>query len=913
VELLGRRRERDVLDRLVQAVRDGQSRALIIGGEPGMGKTALLDHVADHATGCHVVRAAGVQSEMELAFAGLHQLCAPMLDRLDRLPPPQADALRIAFGVAPGSPPDRFVVGLAVLNLLSDVAEERPLICLIDDEQWLDRASAQVLAFVARRLGAESVGLIFGTRIPSSESEALPVLMVEGLNRHDGRELLDATLVSPLDERIRDQAVAETRGNPLALLELAHGISLAKGAAGYGFPDAVPLTATIEASFERQVHALPVDARRLIQLAAAEPLGDPVLLWNAAERLGIAPDGATPAAESRLLEFGRRVRFRHPLVRSAAYRSTSFQERHSIHRALAEVTDPEVDPDRRAWHLALATSAPDEDVAAELERSADRAQARGGFAAAAAFLDRAAELTLDAMSLADRTLAAAHANLQAGAPDEALRLLTAAQAGPLDELQGARVDLLQAEIAALSRGSDGPPLLLRAAKRLEALDPELARETYREAFAATLFVGRLATGAGVVEAAEATRAAPPPRRRRRAADLLLDGLTLAVTEDLPSAAPILKQALSAFRGESLSSAEAIRWLYLACRAANYMWDDEAWEVLSDRLVRQARDSGALTALPAILTSRIGGHLVAGDFAAAATLIEEIDAIADATGADRLPYGALALAAWEGRESDATELIESALNRAVPRGEGFAVAVTAWARAVLYNGLGRYEDGLAAAQVASEYPGDLDITGWGLIELVEAATRSGKAGLAARALERLGVLTRASGTDWALGTEACARALVTNGEDAEHLYREAIERLGRSRAAVPLARGYLLYGEWLRRERRRVDAREQLRVAHGMFALMGAEAFAERAQRELMATGVSVGRRTVERSRALTAQEARIAHLAKEGLSNPEIGTRLFISARTVKYHLSKVYTKLSITSREQLDRALPAETAAGST
>jgi hypothetical protein len=424
-ELRGRRRECGVLDQLMDAVRGGEGRALVVRGEPGVGKTALLDYLAEQASGCRVARAVGVESEMELAFAGVHQLCAPMLDRLERLPGPQREALRTAFGLSSGSAPDRFLVGLAVLSLLADVAEEHPLVCLVDDEQWLDRASAQVLGFVARRLVAESVGLVFAARVPSGELAALPELVVEGLGEADARRLLEAALTGPLDMRVRDRIVAETSGNPLALVELPRGLPPAELAGGFALPDTMPLSGRIEASFRRRLDALPADTRVLLLVAAAEPVGDPVLVWRAAGRLGVRVEAATPAAEAGLLEVGARVRFRHPLVRSAAYRSASPRERQEVHRALAEATDPELDPDRRAWHQAHAAPGPDEDVAAELERSAGRAQARGGLAAAAAFLQRAVALTQDPARRAERALAAAQASLQAGAFDAALGLVNA--------------------------------------------------------------------------------------------------------------------------------------------------------------------------------------------------------------------------------------------------------------------------------------------------------------------------------------------------------------------------------------------------------------------------------------------------------------------------------------------------------
>ena len=892
-------------------VRAGQSRVLVLRGEAGVGKTALLEYLQGRASGCRIARAAGVESEMELPFAGLHQLCAPMLHRLGRLPGPQGNALGAAFGLREGDAPDRFLVGLAVLSLLSDVAEEYPLVCVVDDAQWLDRASAQALAFVTRRLVAESVAMVFAVRESGDEQDltGLPELLVHGLADPDARALLASAITGPLDERVRDRIVAETRGNPLALLELPHGLTPAELAGGFGLPDAPALSGRIEESFGRRLTPLPSATRLLLLVAAAEPVGDPVPVWRAAERLGVGVEAAAPAAAGSLVEFGSRVRFRHPLVRSAVYRSASPEARHRVHRALAEATDPDLDPDRRAWHLAHATPALDEDVAAELERSAGRAQARGGLAAAAAFLERAAELTPEPTRRAQRALAAAQSKHQAGAPDTALDLLAMAQAGPLDELQQARVELLRAQIAfAVNRGRDAPPLLLAAAKRLEPLDATLARETYLDAFSAALFAGRLARGGGVREVAEAVLAADwedSSRRSPLARDLLLDGLAVLTTQGYAAAATTLKRALHAFRDEPMSEEDTLRWLWLACRIARALGDDASWDELTDRQVQLARNAGALSLLPIALIERFGVQLFVGDLDAAASLVAEAEAVVEATGSQLAPQGAIALAAWRGREAEASALIQASRQEVERRGEGLWLIATEWASAVLFNGLGRYEDALAAAEQAAEDLHELGLSTWVPTEFIEAAVRSGDPERAVGPLQRLQEISRAAGTDWALGVEARSRALLSDGAAAERLYREAIERLGRTRIRVALARAHLLYGEWLRRQRRRMDAREQLRIAHQLYSSMGMEGFAERARRELLAAGETVRKRSVRTRGELTAQEMQIARLASDGLSNPEIGARLFISARTVQYHLGKVFTKLAISSRGQLDRVLP--------
>jgi DNA-binding CsgD family transcriptional regulator len=641
--------------------------------------------------------------------------------------------------------------------------------------------------------------------------------------------------------------------------------------------------------------------RQFLLLAAAEPTGDPALLWRAAHRLGITADDAAPAEADGLLTVAAQIIFRHPLVRSAVYKSASPHQRRDVHRALAEATYPQRDPDRRAWHLAQAAPGPDEDIAAELQRSAGRAQARGGFAAAAAFIERSASLTLEPGQRAQRALAAAQATAQAGGFDAALRLLAMAEAGPLEELEHAQVDLLRARIAVASgRGNEAPWLLLKAAQCLEQLDIGLARETHLQALSAAMYPGRFATCDGLRKTAEAALAAPPGSEREGAHDPLLDGLALLITQGPSAAAPDLKRSVSAFRSEDISGEQWLRWPWQVCHAAQMLWDDESWDVLSTRWVELARDAGALGVLPIALSQRAGLHMYEGDFAAAASLIEEAAAVAEATGSELRPYARLALTAFRGQEHQIAELIDPGSGDLVRPGEGVGLTFIQWATALLYNGLARYEDALRAAQRASENPNELVFSLWAAVELIEAATRSGLPEQAADALERVSDSTQASGSDWALGIEARSRALLSDGKTAEHLYREALDRLSRTRIRWALARAHLLYGEWLRRENRRTDAREQLRTAHQMFAAMGADGFAERAARELLATGERVRKRTTHTTAQLTARETQIAQLAGHGLANPEIAAQLFISRRTVEYHLHKVFTKLAISTRGQL-------------
>jgi DNA-binding CsgD family transcriptional regulator len=925
--LIGRAAELETLFGLVDRVSE-RGGALVVRGEPGIGKTALLDYLLNRSSGWVIAQAAGAESEMELAFAGLHQLCVPFLDRLERLAEPQRDALATAFGLRSGDvgdAPGRFVIGMAVLSLMSDVAEERPLLCVMDDAQWVDQTSAQTLAFVARRLLGEPVVMLFATREASEDFRGLPEVVVEGLRDADAQELLSSVVPGPLDKRVRERIVAETRGNPLALLELPRGLSPAQLAGGFGLPTVMPdarsLSGRIEESFLRRFETLAGDTRLLLLVAAAEPLGDQVLLWRAAARLGITHEALSPAATAGLLDVGGGVRFRHPLVRSAVYRAASLADRRKVHRALADVTDPDVDPDRRAWHRAQAAAGPDEEVAAELERSAGRAQARAGLAAAAAFLQRAVGLTLDPALRARRALAAARANFEAAAIDAASEMLAIADRGPLEELQCARLERLRAQIAfaqtgsadipGLTVGPQAPGLLLNAARRLEPLDVELARETYLDALTTAMCTGSASGGCGVRAVAEAARAAPRGPQPPRTVDLLLDGLAARFTEPYETALPALRHAMDALAGRAGRGDESPGWLWFVCPVtpeplAPELWEDETWHELATHAVRLARDAGVLAVLPNALTYRASLHVFAGEFTDASSLIEEAYVIAEATGSAPLRYPSLLLAAWRGREAAALDVIEAGIQDARARGLDRPIGFAEWVTAVLYNGLGRYQDAFAAARRACSHE-DLGFFGFALSELAEAAARSDRREVASDAMRQLARRTRASGTDWALGIEARSRALLSEGEVAERLYREAIERLARTRIRVELSRAHLLYGEWLRRENRRVDAREQLGLAYDMFATMGAEGFAERSRRELLATGEKVRKRGHATRDELTPQEDQIAGLVREGLANSQIGAQLFISPRTVEYHLHKIFVKLNISSRKQLRQALPTE------
>jgi DNA-binding CsgD family transcriptional regulator len=899
--LRGRKTESAELVQMLDAVRAGKSRCLVIGGEPGIGKTALVEDAVAAAADFRVLRAVGVESEAELPYAGAHQLCRPLLAGLDGLPPPQRDALRVAFGFGEGPTPDRFLVALALLSLLSGAAEERPLLCVIDDEQWLDDASALALSFVARRLLAEAIAIVFVSREPGASLAGLPLLVLGGIGDEESRELLAARMRGALDDRVRDRIVAETRGNPLALLELPESLTPTELAGGFELPDARSRAGRTEQSFLRRFDGLPAPSRELLLIAAAEPVGDVALLWRAAAELGIGPQAAAPAEGAGLIELGSRVRFRHPLVRSAIYHAAAPEERERAHGALADATDPESDPDRRAWHRAHATAGLDEGVAAELEDSAERAQRRGGMAAAAAFLERAAELTPDPARRGSRAMAGARAKLEAGSPEAAGGLVEMADLAPLDEFDRARLQRLRAQIVfAARRNSDAAPALLDAARRLAPLDPKLARETGLEALAAGVYSGSMG---GAIAALEELRAAPmeaPPRP----IDLLFDGLATRIIDGYTAGARRLREALGAFLAERDENPVSDHWLWLACRITSDTWDEVTWLELADRGTSRARAAGALDILPINAIQLSGAYLHTGQFSEALALGEEAEAILEAIGSPTLMFVLPMLNAYRGRESETLAQVEAAREDAAEGGRGTALSMIETAGAVLCNGLGRYQEALDFAESAFAV-GPVARYGMAPVELVEAAARCDRPEQAQAALEALTERTQASGTDWALALEARSRALVSDGAEAERLHAESIERLSRTRLTPHRARSQLLYGEWLRREKRRRDAREQLRAAHETFRRIGAGAFAERAGRELEATGETVRRRGDENADALTPQEAQIARLARDGLSNTEIGARLFISPRTVQYHLRKVFAKLAISSRKELARVAP--------
>lgn len=899
--LIGRSGERKTLGSVLDAIRAGRSATLVVRGEPGVGKTALLEDLRSRADGVHTLRATGVESEMEFAFAGLHQVCAPLSSYFERLPDAERTSLEIAFGLSSGAAPDRFVIGLGVLGLLAEAAEEQPLLLLVDDAQWLDRGSTEVLTFVARRLLADSVALVFAARSSADGLDGLPELLLDGLVNGDARALLQTALPGPLDRAVLDRIVIETRGNPLALLELPRGLTPAELAGGFSAPDAIRLSRRIEESFLRRFQTLPPETKRLLVVAAADPLGDPALVRRAAKRLGIDPDAARPAVEADLVELGARLGFRHPLVRSAIYRAATPEERLSAHRALADETDAERDPDRRAWHRAQGSPGPDETVATELARGAGRARARGGLAAGAAFLERAVALTPQRDLRTRRALDAAAAHTQAGAFDRAEDLIAIARKGPVDEAQLATLDMLLAQVAfASNRGAEGARLLLAAADRLVRVDPKLARHTYLEALSAAMFAGRLAPDVSPGEIARELLAASAPDAD--AGERLVTALARLFTEEYATALPALADAVQAFRTEERLPSERLHLLWLASNMSSLLFDDESWRALSARFVARARESGALGELPVALETRIYTHLFAGELGSASALLDELAVVTNVITSRHTPYGALGLAAWQGREAEVERLSHDAMADLLARGEGIGITVARWASALCLNGLGRYAQARIAAERAIEFEAERGSStrAWAFVELVEAASRSGEADQANRALEQFAEIAQASGTDWARGLEARSRALLADPAEAEALYQEAIERLGNTSVRLELARAHLLYGEWLRRNRRRVDARTHLRAASRMFADAGADAFLERARGELLATGETLRRRSTETRDRLTPQEAQIARRARAGQTSAEIGAELFLSHRTVDWHLRSVIAKLGIGSRREL-------------
>jgi DNA-binding CsgD family transcriptional regulator/tetratricopeptide (TPR) repeat protein len=901
VGFIGRARERERLDAVLAQARAGRSAVLAIRGEPGIGKTALLRYAARQASGLRIAEIEGIQAEMELPFAGIERLCAPMLGNLGSLAEPQQNALEVALGLAMGEAPDRFLVAVALLNLLSATAEQRPLLCLVDDVQWLDGASVEALGFVARRVMAEPLAMIFALRdsISTRALGGLPELAVTGLDEPDAQALLSRAVPGRLDDGVRDRIIAETGGNPLELVEVSHRMSPSERAGAFPPGAAIDRPSRMEERYLRRIAGLPEATRWLMLLAAAEPLGDAPLLWRAAERLSTEPGALDPAREAGLLEIDHRIRFRHPLVRSAVYRGASLDERRRVHSALASASDPESANDRRAWHRALATAEPDEAVAADLQRSAGRAQARGGLAAAAAFLERATALTPETALQAARALAAAEVSFEAGDFQSTLRLLATAESAPLDGFQRARATLLRGQTALVSTySSAAPSLLVRAARELAAFDVTLARRAYLTAWGAAVSANHLGGAPALAEICSAVSELPSLPRHPHPLDLLIDGFALLTTAGPAVATAVLQRAARSVI--ELPVEDMLRWGWLAPGASSATWDLEGSQATNELKAELVRHSGALGELPIHLQSLALDRVWSGDLAGAAVLVTESESVAEATATAPPPYTLLMLRACQGRESEAAALIDRVIQQATEAGQGMAVMVGQWATSRLYNGLGRYEVAAAAAREVIENAIDPWTPVGALPELIEAATHIGETEIARDALDRIVATTQPAGTDFALGVEARSRALVSGGSASEPLFQESIDRLRRTSVRPELGRARLLYGEWLGRKGRRGEAREQLRIAEEMFTEMGMEAFADRTGAGLVAAGAKPRTRHVDVREDLTPQEAQIAHLARNGLTNVEIGNQLFLSPRTVEYHLHKVFSKLGIDSRSGL-------------
>jgi DNA-binding CsgD family transcriptional regulator len=906
--LLDRAVETGALEGVLAAVRDGLSGVLMLRGEAGVGKTALLDWAAGQAGDMQIARVAGAEAEMDMGFAGLHQLLVPFLGGLKGLPAPQRQALGSAFGLVAGPPPDRFLVGLAALTVLTDAAAERPVLCLIDDAQWLNPVSIEVLGFVARRLYADRVGMVFAVREGEERAvmlAGLPELMVGGLGEEAARKLLATSAGTQVDRQVSWRIAADTSGNPLALVELAAELTAAElsGAEPLDWP--LRFGGRLEELYRSRVRALPGGTQTLLLLAAADPTGEPALIWNAARNLGIDPEAGQAAGVERLVSWEPRVRFHHPLIRSAAYYAFPAAARRGVHQALATVTDPKADPDRRAWHLAEAAAGPDEQVAAELERAADRARGRGGWGSGAAFLERAAALTPDEEHRARRMLAAAENRLAAGEAPAARALLGLAVPRLTDGLDRARARRLEGQsLYAAGQMPEATSVLLDAARMLQPSETRLARDTLLNAFVAAQFSGQT----WMVEFLRAVRSVPKVADSRATlADLLLDGFAAVGERRYQAGAALLRQAIAPLAGGQPIPDDALPHLMAVGQAAGLLYDDSARYQMEKRWVAELRDRGAMAALLTALGIQTSVQVQEGRFADAEATMAEGRALSEATGYRAIlgPYAwqELWALARRGREADARPLAARMLREFAGRGNGYEVLRVQGALATLELGLGNYAAALRHALEA--LPRGNVLTFAPFADVVEAGTRCGERETATAALQAFTPWALASGTDLALGLLGRSRALLADDDHAEAEYRLAIDHLQRCRLVPELARAHQAYGEWLRRQRRRRDARDQLRRALEMFDEMGATAFAGRARAELRATGERASPRGPGTPGVLTAQEAQIARLAAERLSNREIAGRLFISASTVEYHLHKVFRKLDVTSRVELARALP--------
>ena len=910
VGLVGYHAELAALHDLLDSVRAGISCAVVIRGMPGAGKSAVLQHAVDAASDMQVVRTVAVESEQAMAFAGVHQLLLPLLAGADRLPDPQKRALQVAFGEISGPPADRFLVGLAALTLLSQSAESGPLLCAIDDAQWLDDESANILGFVARRLLADPIALIAAADETAAKARLpeLPGIRLGGLSAPDAGELLAATTGQQVDRGVTERLVTETGGNPLALLDAARDLSSDQLAGKVPLPEPLPIGHRLEVSFARRIRQLSPATRTLLLLAAAGHPGRSERLWRAAAALGIPESTAVAAEEAGVAVFWPEVRFSHPLVRSAVYATATTALRRQVHQTLAAAGDDDGDADIRAWHLAAAATGPDEEAATEQEAAAERARKRGGYAAAAALLERAARLTAEPGRRAERRLSAAQAQFLAGVVGRADELLAQAIPELSDPLLRAEATRLKGRIqSARGEVSEASATLFTAAQRLQTLAPRAARDALLSALEAAVFAGWATTAPLLQGIARLARDLPPTGEPPDSpTNLLLQGCTVRVADGYVAAVPALRRAVQAFRSDHIDPDQALQRVELAAIAAVDLLDDAAVEELTGRWIQRARETGALARLAAGLAFRSifveGPH---GRLAAARAAESEAHELGEVTGNPAVvpPTGAhtLLTLALAGQEQQARETAAAVAREAPQRGALGELAFAMSSLAVLELGLGNYSAALAALLPA--WTDDTPLVGTrALPDLVEAAVRAGEQPLAAQALGRLDERARAAGTPLALGLLARSGALLAAPEQARERFEEALELLRHTGPGLHIARGHLLYGEWLRRQRRRREAREQLRTAHHMFDALHLDAFAERARLELRATGEHARRRQPGHPEELTPQEARIATLVSRGQANRDIATQLFISPSTVEYHLHKVFRKLGVTSRTQLAR-----------
>jgi DNA-binding CsgD family transcriptional regulator len=911
--LVDRNRERQAIDTILDAARDGLSGSLVLRGAAGMGKTSLLRYVTTAGADFTQLTVAGIGSESDFAFAGLQRLLLPVIDQRSSLPAVQREGLEVALGLSSGASKNPFLLGLGVLTILAAVATDRPLLCEVDDAQWLDNETLEALAFVARRLQAEGVAMFFAFRDDGEAMSALDdleAIQVDGLATHDALILLNRSALSPVDPTIANRIVNETQGCPLALVEVPRELSADELAGLAVLSEPLPLGRRLEAHFLRRIRSLPADAQTLMVIIAADASGDEGAIRRAAARLDIPLMAAESAVDADLMERASWTTFRHPLIRSAVYGGASSALRRNVHGALADATNRSEAPDRYAWHRAASASEPDELIAVDLEAAAARARDRGGYASEATFRTRAAELTPGPSDRSRRMLDAAQAALTAGLRERAILLIDEAlkqEASP-SPLLLAQAQRLRAGCDSFTLPGGAAAVHLAVARSLEDLDVRLARDTYIEALQATVISAQLTSGTSPGEVAHAALSAPrPDNDQLTLADAMLDGFATRLASGSNESIPLFRAALDTLSEDEVAPTGRTLWAMLVQTAALEVWDAVGYRRALDLLEQSQRARGELDSLRITLLALCRSEMWNGRFGAAEAYRAEVGAIAAAIEgegpiADMFVMLSVHLLAWQGREAEVREAVSILTGEfAVAIGAGAGVNVARLALATLENGLRHYGEALTAASPLfdDDIPPDGNLI---LPEIVEAGVRSGNNSVAAAALDRLDERARISGTPWAFGLLARSRALLAADDDAEALYMEAIEQLDGSPVAAESARAHLLYGEWLRRQKRRIDARRELRTAHQLFSTMGARAFEERARLELAATGAHARERSAVTALDLTPQESQIARLAARGDSNAEIASKLYISPNTVDYHLRKVYRKLALRSRRDLRR-----------